>query len=144
MTKITVHGPPGAGNRLVGRMLQAAPHGWDVTVMHLPGKWFDADAYVFTDRDPFFLTKSMLKEGMVHTEDQAIDWILDARNQIDAWMVERGDKARWSMVDYEELVRAGVGPIIDQIAEDLNVMPWVYDGEEIVDGDLKYLEDSVG
>lgn len=135
--KITVHGPPGAGNRLIGRMLRAAPYHWDVTVMHLPGRWYDADMYVFTDRSTRHLIASIMKEGMTSSKEQAVDWILDARNQISKWIGDRGHRARYVMIDYEHLLAQGTDPIVERIAELCGVAPWDFD-EELVDGDIKY------
>ena len=135
--KITVHGPPGAGNRLVGRILDAAPHDWDVTVMHLPGKWFDADFYVFTSRDLDGLMASILKEGMVHTEHEAMKMISAAHRQVREHFERELRPEDFTFARLNDLATDGPGPLINKLAEKLNVMPWVFT-EEIYDPNEKY------
>lgn len=135
--KIVVSGPPGAGNRLVARCLKAAGK-WDVEPWHLPGKIMEADAYVLTWRDEECLVKSILKEGMVRTEEQALEWLDQALDQR-AEIIKLGKPV--ILVKYEEMFNLGTERFVQLMAQWVGVKPWKF-AEEVYDGNAKYYPDQ--
>lgn len=135
MMRIAIHGSPGAGHRLIVRMLDASPDSdrWSVEAFHLPGRVSVAHRYILPVRSPEALRASILKEGMVRTRSQADSWIRQAKD------TQRKLAAMYDTLSirYETMVKNGAGPTIERLANWLGVEPWDFD-EDIYDGNAQY------